>query len=65
MVDVEMGLALRRNYEVLKFITWGRQSRIEECVCEWSVACEPAVEDEEAGAIAGNQRSENCFINYL
>ena len=52
-------------YHVLTLATWGRQSRIEERVCERRVACEPAVEDEEAGATAEDKRSEDCLINYL
>ena len=34
-------------------------------MCEWRVACEPAVEDEEPGAIVEDERSEDCVINYL
>ena len=34
-------------------------------MCEQRAACEPAVEDEEGGAIAEDERSEDCFINYL
>ena len=34
-------------------------------VFERRVACEPAVEDEEAGAIAEDERTEDCLINYL
>ena len=50
---------------VLKWVTWGRQGCIEQRVCERRRACEPAVEDEEAGAIAENERSEDRLINYL
>ena len=50
---------------VLKWVTWGRQSRIEQRMCERRGACEPAVEDEEAGAIAEDERGEDCLINYL
>ena len=34
-------------------------------VCEWWAACELAVEDEEAGAIAADECSEDCLITYL
>ena len=50
---------------LLKWVTWGRQSRIEQRICERRGACDPAVEDEEAGAIAEDERSEDCLINYL
>ena len=50
---------------LLKWVTWGRQSRKEQRVCEWRGACGQAVEDEEAGAIAQDERSEDCLINYL
>ena len=50
---------------LLKWVTWGRQSRIEQRICERRGACEPAVEDEEAGAIAEDERREDCLINYL
>ena len=52
-------------FPVLKWVTWGRQSRKEQRKCERRAACEPAVEDEEAGAIAEDERSEDCLINYL
>ena len=50
---------------VLKWVTWGRQSRKEQRMCERRGACEPAVVDEEAGAIAEDERSVDCLINYL
>ena len=50
---------------VLKWVTWGRQGRIEQRMCERRGACEPAVEDEAAGAIAEDERREDCLINYL
>ena len=50
---------------VLKWVTWGRQCRKEQRMCERRGACEPAVEDEEAGAIAEDERSKECLINYL
>ena len=34
-------------------------------VCKWRVACEPAVEDEEAGAIVEDECREDCLIDYL
>ena len=52
-------------WKVLKLVTWGRQSRIEQRMCERRGACEPAVEYEEAGAIAEDERSEDCLLNYL
>ena len=54
-----------RGQKLLKWVTWGRQSRKEQRMCERRGACEPAVEDEEAGAIAEDERSEDCLINYL
>ena len=51
--------------DVLKWVTCGRQSRKEQRMCERRGACEPAMEDEEAGAIAEDERSEDCLINYL
>ena len=47
---------------LLKWVTWGRQSRKDQRMCERRGACEPAVEDEEAGAIAEDERSEDCLI---
>ena len=59
-------LLLARGWPfLLKWVTWGRQSRIGQRICERRGACEPAVEDEEAGAIAEDERSEDCLINYL
>ena len=55
----------RISKSILKWVTCGRQSRIEQRMCERRGACEPAVEDEEAGAIAEDERSEDCLINYL
>ena len=43
----------------------GTTESLKNSVCERRVACEPAVEDEEAGAIAEDERSEDCLINYL
>ena len=34
-------------------------------MCEQRVVCEPAMEDEEAVAIAEDERSADCLINYL
>ena len=51
--------------KLLKWATWERQNRIEQRMCERRAACEPAVEDEEAGATAEDTRSEDYFINYL
>ena len=52
-------------YNLLKCVTWGLQSRIEQCLCERRGACEPPVEEEEAGEIAEDDRREDCLINYL
>ena len=52
-------------FTLLKWVTCGRQSRKEQRKCERRGACEPAVEDEEAGAIVEEERSEDCLINYL
>ena len=45
---------------LLKWVTWVPQSRIEQCMSERRAACEPAVEDEEAGARAEEERTEDC-----
>ena len=37
----------------------------EQRVCVRRVACEPAVEHEEAGAIAEDERSKDYIMNYL
>ena len=54
-----------RAHNLLNWVTCGRQSGKEQRMCERRGACEPAVEDEEAGAIAEDERSEGCLINYL
>ena len=54
-----------RAHSLAKWVTWGRQSRKEQRICERRGGCEPAVEDEEAAAIAEDGRSEDCLINYL
>ena len=43
----------------------GTTKSLKNSVCERRGACEPAVEDEEAGAIAEDERSGDCLINYL
>ena len=48
-------------YNLLKWTTQGRQSYKEQRMCERRGACEPAVEDEEAGGIAKDERSEDCL----
>ena len=58
------GLELRAH-NLSKWVIWGRQSRKEHRMCERRGACEPAVEDEEAGAIAEHERSEDCLVKYL
>ena len=50
---------------LLKWATEGRQSRKAQRICKRRGACEPAVEDEETGAIPEDERSEDCSINYL
>ena len=45
---------------LLKCATCGRQSHLKNSMCERRVACEPAVKEEEAGAIAEDERSEDC-----
>ena len=60
-IDRVLRLELRAH-NLLKWVTWGRQSRIEQRMCERRVACEPAVEDEEAGAIAEDECGEHYLI---
>ena len=45
--------------------TLGTTESLKHSVCERRVVWEPAVQDEEAGAIAEDERSEDCLINYL
>ena len=61
----ELQAAMEHWRWILKWVTCGRQSRMEQRMCERRGACEPAVEDEVAGAIAEDERSEDCLINYL
>ena len=43
---------------------WTTES-LKNSVCKRRVACEPAVEEEDTGAIAEGERSNDCLINYL
>ena len=63
-IDRVLRLELR-GHNLLKWVTCGRQSRREQRMCERRGECEPAVEDEEAGAIAKYERSEDCLMKYL
>ena len=61
----DCAFAHHKQIKLLQMVTWGRQSRIEQGLCERRGACEPAVEDEEAGEIPEDERREDCLINYL
>ena len=63
--DAVMRFDASMDSRLLKWETLGPQSRIGQRVCERRVACEPAVEGEEAGAIAEDERSKDVLINYL